>query len=301
MFYKYFNPNLIDKVLTESLIRFTQPIYFNDPFEVFPTIESLVPISEQNKFVSLLLNNIFTNPEEYIDDEIKYIMESNGLNENNLKQLISIGLNLPGTDQDILNLLLNLAKNHFFPAIKKKLETTFGILCLSSIPNNLLMWGHYTDSHKGFVLELDETHPFFNQKIDKNDLIRQVQKINYKEERPKIYLLDYNPDNLNQFLEYIIKKFFLIKSKEWEYENELRMIIPLNNSYKIIKEDNEDIYLYKLPTDCIVSIISGCKIIKNDKEKIQKIILENKKYFHIKIKQAQMDLNEYKLNIICKG
>ena len=37
-----------------------------------------------------------------------------------------------------------------------------GVLSLSRTNDSLLMWAHYADSHRGFVLGLDETHPFFN-------------------------------------------------------------------------------------------------------------------------------------------
>jgi len=36
-----------------------------------------------------------------------------------------------------------------------------GILSLAEHPDNLLMWFALSANHTGFVIEFDETHPFF--------------------------------------------------------------------------------------------------------------------------------------------
>ena len=46
----------------------------------------------------------------------------------------------------------------YLPEIKKymyKLRETWGIACFSENSDNLLMWAHYSDNHKGFVCEYD--------------------------------------------------------------------------------------------------------------------------------------------------
>lgn len=40
-------------------------------------------------------------------------------------------------------------------ATKQELHRTFGILAITSKPDNLLMWAHYADSHTGFRVGLD--------------------------------------------------------------------------------------------------------------------------------------------------
>ena len=39
-----------------------------------------------------------------------------------------------------------------------------GVLCFASKENNLLMWAHYSNNHKGICLELDKDSDFFNGK-----------------------------------------------------------------------------------------------------------------------------------------
>jgi hypothetical protein len=55
-----------------------------------------------------------------------------------------------------------------------------GIISFAGSEDNLLMWAHYADKHKWFVICLDEEHPFL-----KNDLMGysgyfyKLHKVNY--------------------------------------------------------------------------------------------------------------------------
>ena len=70
--FKYMSENRIENILIDNKIRFTQPIYFNDPFEVklamkgFDTDEKLIKNFDMN-FMKII-------QEEYekLDFEIKY-------------------------------------------------------------------------------------------------------------------------------------------------------------------------------------------------------------------------------------
>ncbi|WP_444906683.1 DUF2971 domain-containing protein [Microbulbifer sp. SSSA008] len=88
-----------------------------------------------------------------------------------------------------------------------------GVLCLTTKPDNLLMWSHYAQNHEGFVLELDITHPFFNQKIKKHgsenicSYTGTPLKVQYRTDR---YEGSWTNDSTHNAL--------LVKSVEWSYE-----------------------------------------------------------------------------------
>lgn len=82
-----------------------------------------------------------------------------------------------------------------------------GLLCLVERPDNLLMWAHYGDSHKGVCLEFDTSEWLF----------RLAAKIHYSETYPLV-------DTANQTPEEIMRETLLRKSKEWEYEQEWRIV-----------------------------------------------------------------------------
>src|SRR5207302_2679902 len=48
--------------------------------------------------------------------------------------------------------------------LSKNINKHIGVLCLTEVPDSQLMWSHYAGSHKGFVIEFDSQHSYFNQR-----------------------------------------------------------------------------------------------------------------------------------------
>lgn len=130
----------------------------------------------------------------------------------------------------------------------------YAIISLSETNNNLLMWSHYADQHKGIVIEFDEKKPLFEsykdftalrfdyeldyEIIDEEENNRRlginagkIQRVRYNAKRPDI-------QNFDNILEH-----FLVKSEEWIYEKEHRVILPLLTSDFIIANEK---YLDKI-------------------------------------------------------
>ena len=98
---------------------------------------------------------------------------------------------------------------------------------------NLLMWAHYADGHKGFCVEYDFSSEFRKQMISLN-------RVHYD-------TIDLSKEKLS------ITEAFAIKSKEWKYENEVRLI-----SYNCGKDgDYDTVYLDEQSS--IVAIYLGLK------------------------------------------
>ncbi|MCG6537996.1 MAG: DUF2971 domain-containing protein [Syntrophales bacterium LBB04] len=95
----------------------------------------------------------------------------------------------------------------------KELEES-GVFCLSECNNNILMWSHYADGHKGFCVE-------FERKPD-NDLgdYDRTRKVRYGVEYPVASPLD------PKAYDY---KFFL-KAANWKYEKEWRLLNERGNA-----------------------------------------------------------------------
>ncbi len=96
---------------------------------------------------------------------------------------------------------------------------SIGIISMSAKPDNTLMWAHYAKNN-GFMLEFD---------VDKLDTFWGPYPINYSENLEEVLCSD--DRDLAHFLRQTI-----VKSKEWDYENEWRFL-----AYK-----NEHMYLPKL-------------------------------------------------------
>jgi len=75
------------------------------------------------------------------------------------------------------------------------------------------MWAHYADSHKGLALGLEVPD-------------RLLFKINYVENRIKP---ESDVDVSKASMEVLIHKLLRTKHKEWSYEDEYRLLRPLEN------------------------------------------------------------------------
>ncbi|MEW6639022.1 MAG: DUF2971 domain-containing protein [Pseudomonadota bacterium] len=102
-------------------------------------------------------------------------------------------------------------RNHF-----KK----YNILCLSAVNDNLLMWSHYADHHRGVVIRLaclEETDSSWSV----------AEPIVYSKSMPRLVdqneLRDLFTGRADLQRESIVKRTILTKAWDWQYEQEWRV------------------------------------------------------------------------------
>lgn len=134
----------------------------------------------------------------------------------------------------------------------------YAVFSLSETKNNLLMWSHYADEHKGIVIEFDFNKPIFERKYFENERVfsyhssgkGKYEKINADEHwigsiTDELYVdveatrnhrlinpgvphrVLYNPERPTFNKVTNILEHFLVKSDAWIYEKEHRIILPL--------------------------------------------------------------------------
>jgi hypothetical protein len=158
-----------------------------------------------------------------------------------------------------------------------RMENAVGILCLSSNPNSLLMWAHYTNSHKGFLIEFTQSEHLW-------DSIGVPIKVLYEDERPT---LDYDDDK-NYF------QHFHTKSKEWSYESEYRVVTPADELEEFKPIENLSLLMQIINPKCISRVFFGCAMNTNDKNKLKKILM-NPALDHVELYQSVLHTREYAL------
>ena len=100
-----------------------------------------------------------------------------------------------------------------------------GVSCFSEEINNILMWSHYADKHKGFCIEFNKSYRPFSM----------AETILYGTNMPEYDF--FSDDDIKH------KQFFYYKSDHWKYEKELRIVTDKSNApvpYK--KESLKAIY-----------------------------------------------------------
>ena len=298
--YKYLTFDRID-IFKNQHIRFTQPMAFNDPFELWPVFQGMAPEHHIDKAVSNFVHN---------ENEIKEMLEKSWAEECKKNRIdVPFSLVYGHLKQQYTSMLpsmLDFAKNAMrmkgnqrdfaISALTNSINESFGILCLTDICNSILMWLHYSGNHTGFVIEFDGGHAFFDQRSHSNQIAYHVRKVTYSKTRPEFTL--FNPDKSDEeVLDSWVNDFLWIKSSDWSYENEWRMIYPLRDCKKVLSNYTPHIYLFPLPIDCIKSIIFGCKSSSDDGHTLIRF-LNSANIKYISYKEAVMDDREYKLNIL---
>ena len=127
-----------------------------------------------------------------------------------------------------------------YQLIKKHADST-GILSLSATRDEILMWSHYANDHKGVCLEFDTTvgHALFCN----------ARRVRYKHRLPAFPLFELD-------LTEIVRRSVLRKAKNWKYEKEWRVLIKKAN------------YCTSLPNNCLTGIILGVNISDKDKQAV---------------------------------
>lgn len=158
--------------------------------------------------------------------------------------------------------LLNMAISEYEEKI-----SNMGVISFTESPQNILMWSHYADEHKGICLEFT-----LNDGQALNDVA--IYKVSYEYYYPEI---DFEKIwNING-----LAKILLTKSEEWESEKEFRLIRMSGN----------ELFDYPIP---LSGIIFGLKTPESEKSMIKKILSDK----DINFQQIKLANQEYKLEIV---
>lgn len=159
--------------------------------------------------------------------------------------------------------------------LAEKMKSLFLVGCLCTSYKNRLMWSHYADSHKGFCIEYD-----FSESEDEI-LSKLPLPVVYSEKRPLVpwkAAIDNSVENMEEAYAEIMMGL-LTKDKEWEYENEWRILIGATEDSELAMPKVSCIYL-------------GASIEKENRDKIVAIAKEQ----NIPVKQMKVDRGAYDLH-----
>lgn len=146
------------------------------------------------------------------------------------------------------------------------------------IPQNILMWSHYANGHKGICIKYRLKHDFIKKRItDPKAPLTHIylKRIDYENNDHTGEIIDISNENITADIG------FARKHKDWKYENEVRLI-----SYDATTESD----IISLPINknkenaMIEAIYFGCKCSKYMKSKIKRLMknTEDIEFFDIK-------------------
>lgn len=237
--YKY---SKLDEYFFQLLIKnefwFSEPKAFNDPYDCNICFAEKAPESEQE-----IKENYFL-PSDFDRDIFK------GKSEQEIGEIFESKARTEAYKE-----------NDYLKQIKQQAHNA-GICCFSATHNNLLMWSHYADSHRGVCIGYSS-----------NELLQSFGEINwvkYGNKFPEIKSLESFPK----------REVMTTKSEDWAYEKELRIIAsPQAHPFK---------------RDAVKELIFGLNTPASQIRAIMALIFQLD-YKYVDIKQVIIADNEYKI------
>ena len=239
------NLKYVERIFSHSEVYFSKPSDFNDPFDCQPRFSLEATDKEIKEYLSSRYPNFQPDlNRQQRRAEIRKLIKSKRLKDPNL-----------------VNTLENAHK-------KRILEET-GVFCLSEIPDHILMWSHYADSHTGICIKFEAT--------SHTQFFGLAQRVCYKTTYPVLNIIKDSQDD-------ILKKALLTKSKHWEYEKE----------WRIAWQDSPP-GVYNFPIGLLKEVVLGARISEKNKENVLSWV--KKSEHRPKVYEAKLKRYEYGLDI----
>lgn len=327
--FKYYSPtseNILD--IKYQRLWLSHPKYFNDPFDC--NIGYDIENYEKHCLINFIKENGCVNEGNKLDGftfDDKNRIHSSRLGNyysmyNNIESYYDAKRKILETkseefQRNVRN-FLNTKLHQVDYKIEKLKDINIRVGCFSELdkydefPNQIAMWSHYADNHKGFCIEydleilkkdihfsLDDREFYYDSKneylTERNEAIIKASlfPIEYTANRINIPVTKLNQIKIdssdkiiyNSNIDEIIYKTFVVKSANWNYEKEWRIIIDgqISNYF-----DN------KIPFPYIKTIYLGCKA---EKELINTMIVIGEE-IGAEVSILKMDGKKFKLESI---
>ena len=307
MLYKYFSPVGTTRFLSTMALRLTPPDQFNDPFEMCPPIDvanvdELTAINNvTTKITSELLSAYFPKVKfskkfrEKFNSEVKAQKDSiqtlrlYAMTPPEILSLLKLAL--PQMRQTLILTLKESRKqfpkfqSNFQNLLHSTLREALGALCFTKNGNHPLMWAHYADEHKGAVIKFKTDRACFNRG-DYNEDVGKFVDISYTKLRPVL-----NAASSKKAITILA----LSKAADWEYEEEMRFLLPLSVADKVI--DNK-YHLINIDPLSVESIILGCRASDDFINQVVETVRKKSDMSHVNLYKSEPCKKHYALNYV---
>ncbi len=254
--YRSMTSKNLARTFTHCELYFASPTQFNDPFDCNPPLSTTQ--YSQNDL------------RDYIQETLRRL----GIRDPELKVITKKTL---APSKRNASLSISYIAQHFIRSCLE-VNSELGVLCLSKIPKDAVMWSHYGDCHRGIVLEFDKSE------LNKGGF-NYCEKVDYKNNI--VTLKDMNK-NRNNPLE-LAKLILLKKARHWKYEQEWRIIV--NHSSNGIPGCR----IYKFPKEALTGVIFGSKMAPEDQYTVQEWLKDGN--HQARIYRANREPGTYSLKI----
>jgi len=239
-------------ILANDRIWFAAPSSFNDPFDC----KLPVPTQFSPETWKALLPRLFPgtgidlsdwNPQSDPPEKLKALVD-----------LLATLTHAPrGASFDEV---LSFMARGLVARAAAQVDEAAGVLSLSALPDNMLMWSHYADCHRGICLELDvdaarlprlsPVH-YANDNPGFDEAVEAIALHQWNAERPGLladmaYKVIAN-DLDRSSIYYWTGQWLYAKSADWSYEQEWRSVLDRSGHFEF-------------PAEALTGVIIGCSV-----------------------------------------
>lgn len=248
------------KALENNRLYFSTPVNFNDPYD------NLIYAN-----LGEILRNVFGNLQRGMDDYLEKLKEID-------PEGAFVGYKVWNSSkkEKLLDMHCHTICNAI-DFIKKGIRNNVKVICFSEIYNSMLMWSHYADDHRGYLLiydrdDLEKAERYTLDEIPLEKKIR-LEKVKYVEKQIDLTedienyvrynmletMGDVEPQD-GSVAQWKLRESVIQKSKEWSYEKEWRMIPRIIE----LEKESELGYIQCMPK----GVVLGAHCPAEDSEKI---------------------------------
>lgn len=216
-FYKYVTAETAALIVRNRRLRWSSPILFNDPFDVPRELEhGFTPSQLRDEIVRTFdqfVSGVETPPG--VLGALVQALRAEPRAEVRLAMMASLRHTLEANE---------ILQTKLFDEYKinwREMLPTLRILCLSEVCDSAVMWAHYADQQKGAVLRFECLDA-----LDSATLL--AEPVRYDKNPPKLppvgfwvrAMFDLEKIDWEEFF----SEYYYLKSPEWRYEREWRVV-----------------------------------------------------------------------------
>jgi hypothetical protein len=252
--YKYGQINKLceertEKLFTTPTLWFPSPAALNDPFECRPWVTGDGTREQVMESFSRMLRKKFP---DWTEDTVSANAASWYLERRHRHPEIWKGMR-----KDLISVV----------------EQSVGLYCLSEVNDEILMWSHYADEHRGFCLIFEAT--------DSTPVFGAAQRVSYSKELPDVDVFCDSPHDA-------ASKALLTKYCGWSYEKEWRIV---DHEFGAGHHD--------YPVELLSGVIFGARMPNADRAKIQGWLL--RRGHEVQLQEAIQSERHFKVEVRVLG
>ena len=186
-------------------------------------------------FKALALRGLWChNPREMNDPSECLDVLERTLPNSDVQRLYQLIEENPSSSMEMLADLSDEQVNKVFSESRRKMANEFAFCSLSTKCDDVLMWSHYANSHKGIVIGIE---------VDVEQVDDHLQKVEYLNQLP-----EWNVEEYFRFMngEEQFKGMFLrdlsVKSKHWSRESEYRIWRKTPGYWRFREDQVKEVY-----------------------------------------------------------